>query len=153
MATAGQTVAEALAQSGAESLRQLPVVEIRDGRRAPIGVLSRSDVVAAYLRARDRHSQLTQQRRAISQHDDSRHLTAVEIVVASGSDLIGKTLAEIAMPTDSIITSIHRNGTSLIPRGLTRIAAGDRLALLASEERRAELIALLAATAGEPAPI
>jgi hypothetical protein len=46
-----QTVAEALAQPGAEGLRQPPAVEDRDGALEPVGVLRRSDVVSASLRA------------------------------------------------------------------------------------------------------
>ena len=51
-----QRVADALAQPGAEGLRQLLVVEGNGRQRRTVGLLRRSDVVAAYLRARDRGS-------------------------------------------------------------------------------------------------
>ena len=61
-----QSIADAFAQPGAEGLRQLPVVEEQEGRRVPVGLLRRSDVLAAYLRARDRQTRVARRARSLA---------------------------------------------------------------------------------------
>lgn len=142
VATPGQTVAEALAQSGAESFRQLPVVQRHHGRAIPVGLLSRSDVVVAYLRAIDRRSLSGRSARG-AEAADVGGASTVEVVLTAQSLAVGRTLIEIDLPTDSIITSVKRNGTTFIPRGPTRLESGDRLALLTPNARRHEILAQL----------
>jgi len=60
----GQLIADALAQPGAESARQLPVIGERDGCRVPLGLLRRSVVVVAYLRGRERLASASARARA-----------------------------------------------------------------------------------------
>ena len=131
----GQTVAEALAQGGADATRQLPVVQRHAGQLIPVGLLSRGDVVAAYVRARDRQSRSDRLARATTAGDE-QDIVSIEVVVAPHSTLAGRTLKDLALPSDSVITSVRRNGTTFIPRGLTCIEPGDRLALLTSNARR-----------------
>jgi Trk K+ transport system NAD-binding subunit len=67
----------------------------------------------------------------------------VEVVVAGHSPLAGKTLMDLALPIDTVVTSIRRNGSTFIPRGLTRLEPGDRLALLVANARRGAILSLL----------
>lgn len=133
-----QTVAEALSQPGAEALRQLPVVEDRNGRAVPVGIMTRSDVVAAYLRARDRQAQIARRARSLERGREGR-VTRLEVTVEPGDAAAGRTLAELQLPSDSIVVSVLRDGATLIPRGQLRLQPGDCLEILLSADVREEL--------------
>jgi CBS domain-containing protein len=134
-----QTVADALAQPGAEGLRQLPVVEERDHRLVPVGLLSRSDVVAAYLRSRDRQSRIARRAAELSDHADGQ-VSSLELRVARGGPVDGATLAELRLPRDAVITAVIRKGTVVIPRGQVQLQPGDRVQILTTAEARPEVL-------------
>ncbi len=136
-----QTVAEALAQPGAEGSRQLPVIEERDGTIFAVGMLSRSDVVAAYLRARDRQARSA--RRARGPRREQRDVSRLEVVVRQGDFAAGRTLAELSLPREAVITSVIHDGATLIPRGHLRLEPGDRVEVLVSRGARDSVIEAL----------
>lgn len=139
VARPGQTVAEALAQPGAEGLRQLPVIEERDNLLLPVGLLRRSDVVAAYLRSRDRQSKIARRAAALADHLDGR-VSPIEVRIARGSAAARKTLAELRLPPDAVITAVLRGDIVVIPRGQVRLEPGDRVQILASSEARRDVL-------------
>lgn len=53
-----------------------------------------------------------------------------EVPVSSSAPVVGKKLWEISLPKEVIIGCILRSGTTMIPRGDTRILAGDVLVLI-----------------------
>jgi trk system potassium uptake protein TrkA len=55
----------------------------------------------------------------------------VEFKVGSRSPLAGKRIRDIDLPTDSIIVSIVRDGSPIIPRGDVSLELGDRVVLIA----------------------
>jgi CIC family chloride channel protein len=130
-----QSVAEALAQPGAEGLRQLPVVELRDGRRVPVGLLRRSDVVAAYLRGRDRQALIARRARTLAT-DHAGGLITLDVRVDPGGAADGRSLAELQLPRESLVTAVLRDGAVLIPRGDIRLQAGDRVRVLTATAAR-----------------
>jgi CIC family chloride channel protein len=135
-----QSVAEALGQPGAEDVGRLPVVEERDGRQVILGLLRRSDVLAAYLRARDRQSSIARRARSLaSEHGGD----VVQLDVTIGPSVVGRTLSEMGLPRDSIVTSILRDGQLVIPRGQVRLQPRDRLQLLTSAAARDAVLARL----------
>ncbi|MDE3095658.1 MAG: chloride channel protein [Chloroflexota bacterium] len=129
VARPSQTVADALAQPRAQGLRQIVVVEGVGGELRPIGLLRRSDVVAAYLRVRDREARIARRARAIDEQPGSGAET-LEVTIAGGTEPVGRTLAELRLPADAVITRIVRGGDVIIPRGSVRVEPGDRLAVL-----------------------
>ncbi len=129
VASPSQSVADALAQPRAQGLRQIVVVEGVDGEPRPVGLLRRSDVVAAYLRVRDREARIARRARAIDEQPGSGAET-LEVTVAGGAEAVGRTLAELRLPADAVITRIVRGGEVIIPRGSVRVEPGDRLAVL-----------------------
>jgi CIC family chloride channel protein len=137
MARPRQSIAEALGQPGAEDLRQLPVVEDRDGKLFPVGLLSRSDVVAAYLRGRDRQAQIARRARSL-QRSHGGDVTALDLLIGPSDAAAGRSLAELQLPAGAVITSVLREGAVLIPRGQLRLRPGDRVQVLASVEAREE---------------
>jgi CIC family chloride channel protein len=139
VARANQTVAEALAQPGAEGLRQLPVVEPQDGHLVPVGLLRRSDVVAAYLRSRDRQSRIARRAAELADHLNG-HVSTVEVRITRGSAAVHKTLAELRLPHDAVVTAVLRGDVVVIPRGQVRLESGDRVQILASAEARPQVL-------------
>jgi len=121
-----QSLAEALAQPGASSLGQLPVVTGRPGSLEPVGILRQPDVVAALLRARDRQATISRRllARAGLNNDD---LTTIEVSVHHGDWLAGRTLAELNLPQEAIVTSLVREGRAMIPRGRLILHEGDQI--------------------------
>jgi len=70
--------------------------------------------------------------------DEITHLVPVsqgkvnitEVVVKPDSPVVGKTLREVDLPADALITVVIRDGEPVIPRGFTRLDAGDRVVLV-----------------------
>ena len=59
---------------------------------------------------------------------------AIELEVGPSSPAIGKTLADLALPTSLIIGGIQRNGDSFVPKGDSVIDVGDHLIAIALPE-------------------
>jgi CBS domain-containing protein len=138
-----QSIAEALAQPGAEALRQLPVLEEQGDRRALVGLLSRSDVLAAYLHARDRRTRIARRAKSLATEHGGDVVT-LELAIGPSDPVVGRSLAEVGLPRDSVVTSVLRDGRLIIPRGQVRLQPGDQLQVLASAVARDAILALLA---------
>lgn len=70
-------------------------------------------------------------------------LDVVEATVSNDSSVIGKTLREIALPSQTTVAVIIRQGNLLIPSGQTSLAAGDEVVLLTRPEHEPTLRGLL----------
>jgi CIC family chloride channel protein len=139
VATRTQSVAEALGQPGAEGLRQIPVVEARDGRIYPVGLLSRTDVVAVYLRGRDRQAQIARRAETLAA-DRPDDVISLDLPVLDTDAIVGRTLAELKLPRDAVITSVLRHGDLLIPRGHLTLEPDDRILILTLASMRDQII-------------
>ena len=128
----GQSIAEALAQPGAEVARQLPVVHVEDGLRVPVGLLTRAAVVIAYARGRQRLRAVADT--GMVSHRYAEGVTSVEFVVERGDRANGLTLAELHLPQEAVVTAVERDGFTLVPRGHVRLLSGDRVHILTNEE-------------------
>jgi trk system potassium uptake protein len=53
-----------------------------------------------------------------------------EIKLTAASPVVGKTLRDLALPSDSLVAVVLRNEEALIPRGATELQAGDRIVLI-----------------------
>ena len=56
-----------------------------------------------------------------------------EFVIMSGSVLEGRTVMEIHWPHNCLLVALERDGAEMIPRGKTRVMAGDRLTVMTDE--------------------
>lgn len=124
-----ETLDEVTKQAGMLDVGYIPVVT-RDYPGKPIGILLRSDIIRAYgsaISTRDRRRVSFERRRA--QHIFG--LRPVEIALEEGDPGVGRTLGEINPPPESVIVSVIRGGTPLVPRGETRLKAGDHVMALA----------------------
>ena len=55
----------------------------------------------------------------------------------------GKTLTQIALPQQSVLVAIYRDGAMLIPRGATVLMAGDRILVVCKDNAFHELVKAL----------
>ena len=51
-----------------------------------------------------------------------------------GHQAVGQTVEELDLPPRCLVASIRRSGRTLIPRGHTRLEAGDIVAILVPED-------------------
>jgi NhaP-type Na+/H+ and K+/H+ antiporter len=63
----------------------------------------------------------------------------VEVEVRAGSAAAGTLVSELPLPPATLLVVVKRRGERLIPRGGTRLEAGDALLALADEDGRAHL--------------
>ena len=56
-----------------------------------------------------------------------------EFVIMSGSVLEGRTVMEIHWPKNCLLVALERDGKEIIPRGKTKLMAGDRLTVMTDE--------------------
>lgn len=57
-------------------------------------------------------------------------LNVTEVLLKESSPVLGKSLQEIALPENSLVASILRDGKPIIPRGPTVLTAEDRLVVI-----------------------
>lgn len=135
-----QTLHEALNIFASQHLRALPVVE-RDNPRRPAGLLRRAGIMQTYAAAVDRRaSRARRQRlRPVRQSDNVRYL---ELRVTPESGLDGKELSAVQLTEDAVVVAVRHEGATLIPRGHTQLAEGDRVTIIASADAVAEVRAI-----------
>ena len=56
-----------------------------------------------------------------------------EFVIMGGSVLEDRTVMEIHWPNNCLLVALERDGKEMIPRGRTRLMAGDRLTVMTDE--------------------
>jgi Trk K+ transport system NAD-binding subunit len=71
-------------------------------------------------------------------------------VVVRAEECIGKSLAELSLPGDVLVLAMRRNGDYLVPHGQTRLAFGDLLTFIGSQEWVEPTRARVAADEGGP---
>ena len=67
-------------------------------------------------------------------------LQLAEVILAAESPVVGKTLREINLPEGTLLASIVRGDRPIVPRGPTRLEAGDRVVLVSTPESYGKLI-------------
>ena len=142
-----RTVVSQFAEHG---VRQLPVIARWDTRRL-LGIINQQDVIRALSR---RPSARAESQRPAAPVQRLAGAVVVEVAVDSHSDLIGRQLKEISLPKESVVTTIHRDGNVVIPRGDVEIEAGDLLTVLSEPEMESAVRRVLASVvqAAEPDP-
>ena len=132
-----QTLHEALNIFTSQNLRALPVVE-ENNPWQPAGLLRRADIMRAYAAAVDRRASRDrrQRLRPVRRSDNVRYL---ELRVTPESGLDGTELSDLRLTEDAVIVAVRHEGATLIPRGHTQLAEGDRVTIIATAESVAEV--------------
>jgi CIC family chloride channel protein len=105
-------------------LARIPVISREDPRRM-LGTVRRNDVIRAY--------ELGTIRRATVPAPvlpERPGVETAEFTLQPGAALADKTLAEAGLPGECVVTAVFRQEQVLVPRGDTRLQAGDRVSLL-----------------------
>lgn len=108
-----------------------PVVS--EGRLA--GVLSVRDAMTAYRAALNGNIRQVRGLRTGG--------VIIETVVAAGSVLAGRLVSDVAWPQEAVLVAIERDGTLIVPRGDSRVRAGDHVSIFATPAARAQVDELL----------
>ena len=132
-----QTLLEALNLFTSQRLRALPVVEA-DSPRRPAGLLRHAAIMRTYTAAVDRRASRDrrQRLRPVRRSDNVRYL---ELRVSHESSLDGTLLSDLRLTEVAVIVAVRHEGATLIPRGQTRLAAGDRVTIIAAANAVAEV--------------
>jgi Trk K+ transport system NAD-binding subunit len=67
--------------------------------------------------------------------------TVLEPVVAARSAAAGRIVRELRLGAGVLLVAIHRKDAVIVPRGDTRLEAGDRVVLIAPRERTERVLA------------
>ena len=67
----------------------------------------------------------------------------IEYPVGSEHAIVGSRVRELGLPRDALLNLLIRGDQALLPRGSTRIEAGDRLHLIVRQEVAVELRELM----------
>ena len=87
------------------------------------------------------------QRYLVGEGEDSIHgdaLRSISTMVDERSELAGKRVKDIRFPDDVLLTAIHREKKLIIPKGTTKIKAGDRIQVHFPREAKPALTEFLA---------
>jgi len=143
-----QTLDEAVHLMSLQSLRQLPVVSRADPS-LPIGMVTRSDIFAAYARHSGTGANGSAPQSGFS-GIEAYGPSVVSLPVHANSELAGKAVQDVPLPPDCLIASVIRRGEALIPRGQTRLMANDWIVVITSAERKDEVTEVLSRHSGAP---
>ena len=61
---------------------------------------------------------------------EEEHLEIIELEVGHGSEAAGALVREVTLPEGSLIISVLRDGAGFVPKGESRIQAGDQVLLI-----------------------
>ena len=124
---------EALDRLASHDRRWLPVLDGSDG--PVLGAIDARALVRSYRRA------VQQQVRPLTPVDEE--ISTMELTVAAGAPVEGKTLAEAGLPEGVRVLTMEHRGRLSAPAGNTVLRRGDRLTLAMTRGTRAQVLSLV----------
>ncbi len=124
---------EALDRLASHDRRWLPVLDGDDG--PVLGAIDARALVRSYRRA------VQQQVRPLT--PVAEEISTIELTVAAGAPVEGRTLAEAGLPQGARVLTLERHGQLSAPAGDTVLRRGDRLTLALRRGTRAEALSLI----------
>lgn len=134
----GETLRSAFRRFTERDVYQIPVVD-PDEPRTAIGVLRRTELMWAYKELADEHERLLQRTDALPPQSrfESLHM---EIQVSAGQrEVCGRAIRDVPVPEHALIALLRRGERVVVPRGFTKIEAGDVLTLITTRQYEREL--------------
>ena len=113
-----ETLEDVLPCFGVVDVGRIPVVARADPKRL-VGMLRWSDTVRSYSQV-------------LLDLEYEPGTTLIRCDIHAGDPVVGRSLADLALPQDYVIHYIQRDKHLLVPRGRTVVEAGDCLVILAS---------------------
>jgi len=139
------SLALALRTMGRLGVGRLPVVDSGLSRRL-VGLLRRSDIIAAY----NRESEAAGEPASALKVRTTFEAEFLEIVLPPTTPWEGQTVRSLPIPQQAVLVAVRRAGETLIPRGGTVLSAGDVVVAFSRPETRTELRRILGASAPLP---
>ncbi|MDA8216750.1 MAG: chloride channel protein [Dehalococcoidales bacterium] len=141
-----EPLSQAIRRMGARDLGQVPVVT-RAKPREVVGLLRRGDIVRAYSAAMLGRLESQQQRRILPR--ELRGTRVMELTIQAKGPLVGRKLADLRLPSPTLVIAVERGQQVVIPHGGTVLEGGDRLMILVRDEAVADLQERLLAQQGK----
>ena len=130
-----ETLNEALRHFGALDVGRIPVVSRHD-RQQVIGVLRRTDIVHAYSNALV-DKQKTDAHMSLLRMQNQVGTELVEFIISPVDVGCNRQLKDFSLPEECVIVSIQRGSQTIVPRGHTRLTAGDKVFILTKTDHYA----------------
>ncbi len=127
-----ESLSQAIRRMSVRGIKQLAVVRRSNPKRV-LGVLRRNDVSRAYSQAMLERME-SEHQRPVSP-SELRGTQLVEVPVRPASPFVGACLSQLDLPREVLVIAVERGEETVIPRGDTLLAAGDRLLFLVQQER------------------
>ncbi len=135
----------ALRRMATRDVGRLPVVATYDHQHL-VGLIRRSDLVTAYRQAVTR-SLASQQRDELRRLRDLAGMDLIEVRVTDRAAAAGQQVRAVSWPAHTLLTSVHRDGDLIMPRGDTDLRPGDVVSVIADDEHVVEVRHLLTGSA------
>jgi CIC family chloride channel protein len=120
------TLREVVSLLAENDVRQVPVVARWNEQRL-LGMMTQRDVLREFARRGSKQTNVPRKpppvRRLVG-------AVQIEMSVEPESHLAGVELRNLPLPQEAVITTIHRDGVVVIPRGTVTLEAGDLLTIL-----------------------
>lgn len=135
----------ALEQLTSHRIGWMPVVEVEEGGRHLVGRISAQEIVRVY---RETLTKGSRRMRGLVEGT-----VMLESEIEPGMRLVGHSLREAQLPTDSMVVSIRRQNELLFPRGSTVVEPGDLVTFLVNPGSEEPLRAYLAERVDSTEPV
>jgi CIC family chloride channel protein len=126
--SADESLTLALQRLTSRDVAALPVVD-PDETGCVVGMLRRSDIIAAYDRARRERPEIVA--RVDRLRDSVAGARVFEVEVQAGSRAADIHVRDLSLPADTLLVAVRRGERTMIPRGDTMLRPGDRVVALA----------------------
>lgn len=123
-----QSLTTALQKFALADVGRLPVVDQSEHNKL-IGIVRRSDIIKAYQRGIMKRDEL-ELRRDEMRLSSQGETQLIEVNIMPGGRCDGRMMRDIRLPGEAIVTSVRRDGVTIIPRGDTVLRGGDLLSIL-----------------------
>jgi CBS domain-containing protein len=119
---------------------RVPVV--KRGTREIVGIIRRRSIMRAYSTAvtRKLEDQHMAERIRLNTLTGAHVL---EIYIERNAPIVGKRIADVNWPDESVVAAIRRGRTLVVPHGTTELRAGDSLTIVAEVSAKHALDALI----------
>jgi CIC family chloride channel protein len=134
----GDTLRKAFGRFTEKDVQQIPVLDQED-ESTVVGVIRRHDMLWAYRKLMDEHQELMD-KASVLVRDPREDAVQIEVQVgAQDRSIANRSVRDIRVPPHALIVLVRRGERSFIPKGHSRIEAGDVLVLLTTRRHEAEL--------------
>lgn len=136
--TPEETLRRAFRRFTERDVFQMPVLDPQDGGKV-IGVIRRTEMMWAYKELAEEHQRLVERSDALP-HESRFESVHVELQATPAHvGVCDHRVRDVQVPEHALIALLRRGDRVVVPRGFTRVEAGDVLTLITTREHEREL--------------